>query len=62
MITIDREYNQFKVKVSNPVSGWRGFSVYAKTIEQLHEVINHCYGVGHGCDPVDNCPLCQKEK
>ena len=57
MITITPHYEKFKVKISHPGTGVRGFSVYVKGLEAVFTVMRHYYGKLH--DEGD-CALCKK--
>jgi len=63
MITISHQENGYKVKVSWPGTGQRGYNVHANDIDAIHEVIDHYYAHngGHAREPVETCPLCQKK-
>ena len=63
MITISHQGNGYNVKVSWPGTGQRGYNVHARTVDALHEVIDHYYmHNGHSLrEPVETCPLCQKK-
>ena len=68
MIKIEREYNVFRVKSSEPGMGTRGFSVKARDISQVVQAIYHYFGAPkgridnhHANAPTKGCPLCAKE-
>lgn len=56
MITIRPVYNDYKMLFSNPGSGWRGFSVMAKSIDEVHAAIDHHHNRKHDHT---KCPLCR---
>jgi recombinational DNA repair protein RecR len=58
LITIKPIYNEFKIIVSNPGSGTRGFSTIAKNLDEIHQAIDHCHGK-HWDKNLENCPLCR---
>lgn len=65
MITIRPVYNEFKITFSNPGSGWRGYSVMARDIPEVHRALDHYHRTGDHkgtWQPSDNCPLCRLEK
>ena len=66
MLTITSDGNGYKVKASAPGMGWRGFSVKARDLAEVHLAVTHYYGTGdtgadaHHCNSgVDNCPMCR---
>lgn len=61
MLKISREGNGYKVATSYPGAGVRGKRWHARDLEEVHQALEHYYGPYHGRDPVDNCPLCEKE-
>jgi len=61
MITIRPVYNEFKITFSNPGSGWRGYSVMARNVNEIHKTIDHYHRTNnHGILDTD-CPLCRME-
>ena len=64
MLTITRDGNGYKVAASAPGTGWRGFSVHAKNIEEIGECVEHFYrpsgaaGLPHSNSAVPDCPMC----
>jgi hypothetical protein len=56
----------FTLKISEPGTGWRGFSAEARNIGEVITAIQHYYGhAPHGVSPDSSCPLCrlsQREK
>jgi hypothetical protein len=59
MLTIEPIYNKFKIKFSNPGSGWRGWSISVNSVAEIHTVIDHYHGLKH---KESKCPLCRKDK
>lgn len=59
MITISPKYNEHKVAFSNPGSGWRGYSVMAKSLEEVHLAIDHYHNQRGKRHPKSKCPLCR---
>jgi len=57
MITITPHYEKFKVKISHPGTGTRGFSVYVKGLDAVFTVMKHYYARPHDRA---NCALCKK--
>jgi hypothetical protein len=61
MITIDRGMNEYKLKFSEPGTGWRSHKVVARDVDEIKEAIDHYYGEApHALSPQKNCPLCRK--
>ena len=58
MITIRPVYEKHKMLFSNPGSGERGFSVMAKSIDEVHAAIDHYQVRPHNHL---HCPLCRLE-
>lgn len=60
MLTITRAGAGYSVKISEPGTGWRGYRVYAATVREIRETIDHYYGneVRHW-GKRRNCPLCR---
>ncbi len=62
MITISRQGTGYAVKVSEPGTGWRGYSLQAANLHESINVLRHYYEGGgehtHDADPF--CPLCRK--
>jgi len=58
VITIAPVYNDYKMKFSYPGTGTRGFSVLAKSIEEVHTAIDHYYMRPHD---KAKCPLCRRK-
>lgn len=59
MITISPSNNRYKMKFSNPGSGWRGYSVEARSIDEVHTLLDHHYARPHD---QANCQFCKKER
>ena len=62
MIAITQEGNEYKMKFSWPGTGYRGFSVYAYDIDEIHEAIDHHYlhGDHRAGTRIEECPLCRE--
>jgi hypothetical protein len=61
VITVVKDFNRFKVKISEPGTGWRGFSLDAENLPEVKLVLDHYIGGEHGYgSKVAECPLCQK--
>ena len=59
MITVKRRYNDFSVKISKPGTGWRGYSVVARSVQEVNLATEHYFdGKHNGMFP--DCPLCRK--
>ena len=66
MITISHERNRHKMLFSNPGTGTRGFTVYARTVKEIHEAIDHYHRSRYASQHTNNqrkkvCPLCRKD-
>jgi hypothetical protein len=59
MLKIQRHGTGFKVSISEPGTGMRGYSVQARKLEQVHETIDHYYGDPHA---LGTCPLCELQR
>jgi hypothetical protein len=59
MISIENYGNGYKIKLSNPGSGMRGFSVFASNLGEVHLAIDHYCGNHHASINVPQCPLCR---
>lgn len=59
MITISPKNENYKMNFSHPGSGQRGFVVYAQSIHEIHQAIDHYYFREHD---KQNCPLCRAER
>ncbi len=71
MITISRKGTGFAVKVSEPGTGWRGYTVQARNLNEAIKATRHYYGSSASNDDPENyrahindddpdCPLCRK--
>lgn len=58
MLTIKRDAQGFEVRATDPGSGWRGYRIKAKTLDELHQTLDHYYR-GHGNVEHTDCPLCR---
>jgi len=59
MLTIDRSIKTmdgYTLKMSNPGSGSRGYSVEARSLDEVKEAIDHYYG---RCAKSRTCILCK---
>jgi hypothetical protein len=66
MITIRPVYNEFKITFSNPGSGWRGYSVMARNLDEVHMAIDHYHRMStlvkvEHQGKNEKCPLCRLE-
>ena len=59
MLKIEKVYNMFRVAVSDPGSGHRGWSVWAENIAELHLALDHYYGATHP-KAKSKCAMCRK--
>ncbi len=61
MLTISRWGDGFKVLLSNPGTGQRGFSVKARSLEEVHVAIDHYHMENKLCVHEGNpdCPICR---
>jgi hypothetical protein len=65
MLSISRHGNGFRVKISEPGTGWRGFSVQARDRKEVHECVDHYYSHRNARQHCGNqrkkvCPFCRK--
>ena len=65
MLSISHRDNGFRVKISEPGTGWRGFSIQASNVKEVHECLDHYYRERNGrqhcdCRRKKVCPLCRK--
>lgn len=58
MISFSNEYRGYKVKVSNPGTGVRGYSFTARDLDEAHQALDHYYGKNHG-EGREDCPTCR---
>lgn len=58
MIKISHDSPGFKVVISEPGMGVKGYSVRARNLAEVHAAIDHYYGNWHGPSE-DDCPLCR---
>lgn len=62
MLTISNQANGYKIKISHPGTGTRGFSVFAHGAEEVHHAIDHylcCVQPSHSMVAREGCPLCR---
>lgn len=57
MMNVELRGNGYKMRFSNPGTGWRGFSVQAGSVEEVQTAVEHYYR-GHAAS-VPGCPLCR---
>jgi hypothetical protein len=71
MLKIEQEGNQYKISVSNPGSGQRGYHVMAHSVDEIPLAIEHYFRpntVGterkqlHTNHEIENCPFCRLER
>ena len=67
MVKIERYGNGYKVKFSEPGTGWRGFSTTAQNLNEVNIALDHYMGgtpkaVSHALDSVEDCPLCRDHR
>ena len=67
MVKIERHGNGYKVKFSEPGTGWRGFSTIAQDLDEVKVSLDHYVGgspksVSHALDSVESCPLCRDHR
>jgi hypothetical protein len=61
MITISNRDGGYKVLFSPGVRGWRGFSLQAQDIPEVHQMIDHYYGKPHDKSTCQICARTRKE-
>ena len=61
MITITHEGNGYKIKLSWPGTGTRGYNVHANDVNEIHAALDHYYmhNDHYKIEPADNCLLCR---
>jgi len=60
MLKISHQNEGYKVAISYPGTGTRGFSVFARNLPAVHLAIDHYYNMAHAREKHPDCPLCQK--
>ncbi len=63
MFTVERHYSKFRVKISEPGTQYRGFTVDAADIAEVHKALDHYYGEDQAHFADDSaCPICRLVK
>ncbi len=58
MLAIEKDGNKYKLKVSEPGTGWRGYSVFAENLTEVKTAVGHYFALPRQCRRP--CPLCRK--
>ena len=64
MVSVERNWNGFKVRISEPGTGMRGYSVLARDMDEAKLALEHYYppNGGNKKHPIggrNDCPLCR---
>lgn len=60
MIAFKRSGRGFQVKVSEPGTGMRGYSLHCLDLSECQASLMHYYGLpGHPSEAEANCPFCR---
>ena len=63
MISISIDPRGYALKISEPGTGWRGYTVIANDLDEVHLAIDHYHGDGdppHAFETRRRCPLCRQ--